>query len=276
MAERVEQEDLNQWYSIDYLEGGVVAFGEPYHAEENFFYLVKGSERDLLIDTGMGIKSLADPLMKTRNSTKEIVVVNTHWHFDHIGGNRNFQEVLVPHNAQEIQGIRHGWTHSMLQRYEFEEGFQQGHPESFNPNVYAIEGYNFIQSILTEGYQIDLGDRHLSVVETPGHSPGSVCLFDEESGALFSSDLIYDGPLYCFEAESSPDQYFESLQKIKRLEPKTIHPGHNHSVNSPALINQAIDLFERSKSQAPDRTEMFQGFPIAVYGNSRLCVKIRS
>jgi len=79
----IETTWVENWYEISQLNNGVVAIGEPKHREEVFCYLVKGRDKDLLIDTGMGVVPITHALEKLRNSSKPLEVVNTHWHFDH-------------------------------------------------------------------------------------------------------------------------------------------------------------------------------------------------
>lgn len=264
---------IGNWYEIHQLEEGVIAIGEPKHQEEVFCYFLKGKDQDLLIDTGMGIVPITNVLEKIRSVTKPLIVVNTHYHFDHIGGNSHFKNVLVPKNRDEVAGMLHGWSQEELAKYGFAKGFHQtdgtnNTPNGFDSSKFVIAPYRNIDPVLINGYQIDLGDRVLEVIETPGHTPGGISLFDTTNGLLFTSDLLYEGPLYSFENESDPKKYLSSLQKIKRkfgTKIKRIHPGHNYPENThePNLLEDAIKLLKMAvKKQAPDDPSL--DFPGAV------------
>lgn len=249
---------VDKWYEVSQLDNGVVAIGEPKHGKEVFCYLVKGKECDLLIDTGMGISPIKPVLEKLRNSAKPLIVANSHWHFDHIGGNSFFENVLVPKNPAEIEGIKKGWTKEELEKYDFFKGFRQNGdstvPANFDPDSFCIPGYRGISPVLEDGYVIDLGDRKIEVVETPGHTLGGVCFFDRSNRLLFTGDMLYEGPLYAFDEESDPDEYLKSLQKLQRKiknEQVTIHPGHNYVENvcEPNLLHEAINLLKMAKEK---------------------------
>jgi glyoxylase-like metal-dependent hydrolase (beta-lactamase superfamily II) len=77
-----------------------------------------------------------------------------------------------------------------------------------------------------EGDVIDLGDRILSVVHLPGHSPGSIALLEEATSTIFTGDALYDGTLYDHLHHSVPEQLCESLLRLKELSIKTVHAGH--------------------------------------------------
>lgn len=251
--EVVNQELLNEWYETHLVGEGIIAIGEPFHEEEVFSYLVIGKDADLLVDTGMGIKPISGTIDKIRNKNKPIMVINTHGHFDHIGGNRHFNEVLIPNHPWEITTILNGYENISLENYGVLTGFWKGMPEMFDSSRLTIPPFYRIKPLLEEGYKFDLGDRKLSVIETPGHTPSGISLFDEKTGHLFTSDLLYQGPLYSFLTESSPKDYYLSLQKIKRMGDSitSIHPGHNYPNAQMSLIDFALECFDMFLENKP-------------------------
>ncbi len=254
----VSGEQLRRWYETEEVADGVWAIGEPFHDEEVFSYLVLGAKRDLLFDTGMGVKPIKPEIEKIRDGRKELVVVNSHSHFDHIGGNSEFELVLTPGSDWEIENIRRGWGIKALEEYGFASGFTYGVPEGVEPSGLRIGGYFHGEPVLGEGSVLDLGNRQLKIIETPGHTPGGICLWDEGNRALFSSDLVYDGPLYCFADESNLNKYWNSLVKLQYLVSNgaVVFPGHNYSRNEADLVGKALGLFERClRGDSPDSSE---------------------
>lgn len=253
------EKEIEDWYDFakaDEIKNGVVWINEPHHFEDVYSYLVQGKNKDLLIDTGMGIKPIYPLLEQIRDPLKELLVANTHWHFDHIGGNYEFEEVFIPDNQSEKDGVNGGWTKQMMDEYYFSDGFGHNkntrpYPSTFNLKNFSIKGYSNVKPLPG---QFDLGNRIIRVINTPGHTQGSISFFDETYGLLFPGDTLYEGPLYIFDdKESSPDQYLTSLLEISKLPIKIIHPGHNHSdtKNFPNLIPEVIDLLFRAKNKEP-------------------------
>lgn len=249
---------IENWYEVNELDNCVTAIGEPKHQEEVFCYLIKGRDKDLLIDTGMGIVPIKSVLEKVRNSSKPLVVANTHWHFDHVGGNKYFDKILVPKNIEEVAGLLKGWSPEDLAKYGFAAGFRQSDgtdntPVNFDAKKFSIAPCRNIDPVLKNGFKIDLGERDIFVIETPGHTPGGVCFYDKSNGLLFTGDTLYEGPLYAFDNESDPDLYLTSLRKIKRMigGKFILHPGHNYPENypEPNLLNEAIKLLIMAKDK---------------------------
>ncbi len=262
MLETINSTDTispKNWYELENVGMGITAIREPHHFEDVISYLVTGSKRDLLIDTGMGIVPISNALTNARGGEKEIVVVNTHAHFDHIGGNGEFDYALITPNWWETLHLISGWTLAEMEKYGVSQGFKKT-PEGFNTESYSVPPYDRFLPVLEDGYEIDLGDRVVTIIETPGHTPGGVSLIDRSSGDLFTSDLLYEGPLYAFESESNVNQYLKSLRKLRGEKILSIHPGHNYSENSdePNLLEDAIDLFERAvRHDKPDHDGEF-------------------
>jgi len=245
------QEEIDNWFDYakpNEVKDGVIWINEPHHFEDVYAFLIEGSSQDLLIDTGMGINPIKPLLDNIRGDSKPLMVANTHWHFDHVGGNKEFDKVFVPFRAHEVYGIKKGWSNSELSKYFFADGFWHGFPLNFDKDNFSILGYEKAHFL---PQKIDLGNRTIQTIYTPGHTSGSVSFFDETNGLLFTGDLLYEGPLYAFEEESDPNHYLDSLITISNLPIRRIHPGHNHSDTSgfPDLIGEAISLFERAKNK---------------------------
>lgn len=245
------QKEIDIWFDCakaDEIKDGVIWINEPHHFEDVYAFLIQGSTSDLLVDTGMGIAPIRPLLDKIRDVSKPLVVANTHWHFDHIGGNKEFEKVYIPFRSQEVYGIKKGWTKKEISKYFFSDGFWHGTPSGFDKENFSVPDYQKTDFLPNN---INLGDRTIQTIYTPGHTSGSVSFYDQTNGILFTGDLLYEGPLYAFEEESNPDHYLQSLINMSNLFIKRIHPGHDHSDTSsfPNLINEAILLFERAKNK---------------------------
>ena len=95
---------------------------------------------------------------------------------------------------------------------------------------------------VSEGDVIDLGDRVLQTLHLPGHSPGSIGLWEANSGLLFTGDAIYDGTLYDHLYHSVPETLCESLRRLRELPVSTVHAGHYQSFDG-ARMQTVIDEY---------------------------------
>ena len=92
---------------------------------------------------------------------------------------------------------------------------------------------------LVEGDKIDLGDRHFEILHLPGHSHGSIGLWDAISGVLFSGDAIYDGPLIDVLPESDIEVYIRTMKRLRELPVSAVHAGHEPSFGRERLVELA-------------------------------------
>jgi glyoxylase-like metal-dependent hydrolase (beta-lactamase superfamily II) len=91
-------------------------------------------------------------------------------------------------------------------------------------------------TLLADGDRIDLGDRAFTVLHTPGHTAGSASLFDEHDGTLFTGDAVYvDAPIDWVDA----DAMAASLRRLRGLEARIVHAGHERSFDGEELRTTA-------------------------------------
>ena len=89
---------MGNWFTVEKIDNGTYAISEYKHWEETHCYLLCGTEKAVLIDTGLGvanIKAVVDSL-----TTLPITVITTHVHWDHIGGHGYFDNIAV-HEMEE-------------------------------------------------------------------------------------------------------------------------------------------------------------------------------
>ena len=100
--------------------------------------------------------------------------------------------------------------------------------------------------VYKDGDKLKVGDRRLTVLHTPGHSPGSICLWEEGRGLLFSGDTIYDDPIYAHLPHSNFDDYVQSLSTLCSLVPKIkkVFPSHGQTPLEPMIILRIAQAFQ--------------------------------
>lgn len=182
---------------------------------KTIMYVYEGEKRVLLLDTGFGLTNLKE-LVNTLCPGKEIIVVNSHGHSDHNSGNNQFDKVYV------------GSMDEPNSHTEITEGTKTRLMQNFittNPRAAGIEAENWypgpakkIVSLIDEDV-IDLGGICLEVLETPGHSMGSICLFDRENGYLFTGDLMLTWEVWGqLPSSTSLNVYSHSLDRLAQLQ----------------------------------------------------------
>ncbi len=182
---------------------------------------VRGRDRDLLFDTGLG----AVPLRRNVALLAErpVLCVASHAHFDHIGSHHEFADRGI-HAAEAgiLADPRNAWT--LADRYATEEMFE-ALPEFWDTARYAVRPAPATR-LLHAGDVIDLGNRAFEVIHTPGHSPGGIALWEGRTGILLSGDIVYDGPLIDDAYHSDAADYHASLRRLAALPAQTVHGGH--------------------------------------------------
>jgi glyoxylase-like metal-dependent hydrolase (beta-lactamase superfamily II) len=241
-----------QWYETIAFADGVTLIHEPWMP--GFFrcnmWHVRGRDRDLLIDTGLGAVPLRRhvPLLNGR----PIVCVLSHSHFDHIGSAHEFEErwihaaeaaILADPQPQKTLFAKYAHDDPAITQQMFLRV-----PEGFHASAHAIKPAPATRR-LDAADRIDLGDRVLRILHTPGHSPGHVALFEERTGILFAQDAVYDGPLVDSCYHSDIDDYLATMALLDQLEPSIVHGGHFASFGATRL-HQLIAAYRSDKARA--------------------------
>lgn len=214
----------DNWFTVEEIDSMTFAISEYGDWEKVHSYLVIGDECAALIDTGIGIGNIKGVVAQI--TALPIKVITTHVHWDHIGNHHLFHEIYV-HELEEdwlIRGIP-GLTIEAIRR-DVMRDIAKPLPEGFKIEDYVLYS-GTPTALLRDADEIDLGNRILTVMHTPGHSPGHLCIYDAERGYLFSGDLIYKGTLFAFYPTTDPLLFVKSVGKISQIEHVTkILPGH--------------------------------------------------
>ena len=211
------------WYETMRMGDDITLIHEPWI--KPFFrcnmWHVRGRDRDLLFDTGLGHFSLRQHVKLV--TEREVSCVASHTHFDHIGCHHEFGHCAVHSSEAEIlKDPRNELT--VADRYANEDMFD-ALPEGWSTSAYRVKSAT-PERVLEHGDNVDLGDRVFEVVHTPGHSPGGIGLFERKTGIFLSGDVIYDGPLIDDAYHSNVDDYLATVQRIKSLPVSIVHGGH--------------------------------------------------
>ncbi len=234
---------MEHWFEVEKIDEETYVISEYGHWEKVHSYLLIGKEAAILIDTGLGIGNIKDEVDKLTDLP--VIVVTTHVHWDHIGGHALFHKICV--HKDDAEWLKNGIPVPLSATLEniMAEPFSRKPPMDFNIDNYKIYTGEPTK-ILNDNDVIDIGSRKIRVIHTPGHSPGHICLFEDEKGYLFTGDLVYKGTLYAFYPSTDPMLFKQSIDKISRLKGITkILPGHND-------LNLQVELISNIKNAFKD------------------------
>jgi len=253
---------LDPWFEVYEVSDGVLAIVEPFHFEETISFLVTGSERAVLIDTGMGVGDIRAEA--ERLTCLPITVINTHWHYDHIGGNYQFKDVWAYDNDFEVGKIERGMTVEEASPRMAPERICAPLPAGFDPRAYEIRRCTVTRR-LKHLEQVDLGQRSLVIHHTPGHSPGGICLYDTRDRILFTGDTYYPGTMYANLERGDFEVFFSSMKYLASLvkDVSLLATAHNECKVPAAEILDALEGFEqisagKARYTVSDWTRMYK------------------
>jgi len=215
---------------------------------------VKGRNFDLVVDTGMGLDPLKQWVMQ--DTDRPIKAVVTHSHFDHAGCLHEF-DVRMGHSAESDILARPcdnptvftgAWTRIAIVDLN-------QHP-SYSADTYSVKAAE-LTHLIDEGDVIDLGDKVFQVLHLPGHSPGSIGLWNAKNKTLFSGDALYDGELLDTLYHSDKQIYLQTLARIETLGADVFHAGHYPSFGA-ARMREMINRYRRGENRLGEVEQWFE------------------
>jgi glyoxylase-like metal-dependent hydrolase (beta-lactamase superfamily II) len=244
-----------RWFELKRISDDITLLWEPHVVPLmrcNIWH-IRGRDRDLMIDTGMGIASLREAARHLLQ--KKVTAVATHTHADHIGGHHEFEHTLVHElEADNLRAPRERGTllasvlgDAAIRRfhevgYPFDGDLITALPDAdYQMSTYHVRAAT-VSEIVKEGSVVDLGDRHFEVLHLPGHSPGSIGLWEAATGTLFSGDAIYDGPLLDEIGGADIPMYVQTMKRLRELPVQVVHAGHDPSFGRARLV-ELVDAY---------------------------------
>ena len=215
----------NEWFEIIkhkedlYVIREKLAEIDPrYNSYYTNLFLLLGSKTALLIDTGAGLYPLK-PIINDLIGKRNLKVLNTHCHWDHVGSNHEFDEIFI----HEIEKL----TISRPTNVSILSTSPKDVAKRYKKYNYSLLPASSVKP-LKDGEIIDLGNITLEVIHTPGHSPGSICLLSNRN-ELFTGDTAHYGTPYLPKKKLLPE-YLSILSKLINLceekESIEIYPSH--------------------------------------------------
>lgn len=246
-----------KWFEFQRIDDDITLIWEP-HVDPlircNIWH-VRGGDRDMLVDTGLGMASLKEAARHLFG--KQLTAIATHAHYDHVGGFHEFPDRVI-HGAEAAK-VAAGFSASLYggakddailasiraAGYAVPEELFTAVPDAaYDPKAYGVAAAPATRTI-DEGDVIDLGGRRFEVLHLPGHSPGSIGLWEADSGVLFSGDAIYDGPLLDEIDGAHIPTYVHTMKRLRELPVQVVHAGHDPSFGRARLIELCDAYLEK-------------------------------
>ncbi|MBS0374623.1 MAG: MBL fold metallo-hydrolase [Proteobacteria bacterium] len=252
----------DDYYAVADLGAGDFAIAEPRYGQCNVSYLLAGTERALLFDSGPGIRDLR-PLAR-KLTRLPILALPSHLHFDHVGNLGRFDAVLLP----DLPALR-----TQAQDGEIRLGREQflGFVEGFPRPAFRVTRW------VSPGAEIDLGGRRVTMLSVPGHTPDSVVILDRSRNHLYAGDFIYPSSIYAQLPGADLATYAASARRLLEvLDPSTaVYGAHGCDklplVDLPVLGRGDLADLARALEQA-DRGGYgaWSGYPRRIPVNARM------
>ena len=229
------------WFEVYKPAPGVYAIYEPHQAEEVISYLVVGTKQAVLFDTGMGIGNIRK--LTAELTARPVVVINSHTHNDHVGG--NWQFTFIYGMDTDFTRANAKGSSADAQAEIAPDQLCGDLPKGFNRQTYATKPWK-ISHFVQDGFKINLGGRTLEVLSTPGHTPDAICLIDRANGLLFTGDTYYPAPIWLYRPETDLDAYVASVKRLAAMAPqlKLVLGAHNVPVAQPSVLPKLVEAIE--------------------------------
>lgn len=236
----------SDWFEVYRVDPGVFAIYEPYQFQEVISYLVLGSDRALLFDSGLGIGKIAEVVAEL--TPLPVMVLNSHTHYDHVGGNADFAELLALDTPFTRKNLA-GFPHELLAGEVAAASLCRPLPAGTDSATFRTRAWT--PSVwIRDGDRLELGGRSLEIIAVPGHTPDALALYDAKAGLLFTGDTYYEGPIWLYVPETDLDAYQRSIERLLPLVPslRKLLSAHNQAVADPHRLLAVRDAMRRVRA----------------------------
>ena len=233
------------WFEVYKIAPHTFAIYEPHQSEETISYLIVGDRKALLFDTGMGIGDLRKTTSELTNLP--IIVLNSHTHNDHVGGNWQFETIYSMNTDFTRANARGSRDDAQAEIAPAEICGKL--PADFDRTTYVTRPWK-ITAYVPRGDRIDLGGRSIEVIATPGHTPDAISLLDRANKLLFTGDTYYPATIWLYRPETDLNAYAESIQHLAALSTQVniVLGAHNIPVAKPEVLQQLVIAFAAVRS----------------------------
>lgn len=233
-ADLARIESPNDWFELYQVAEGVTAIYEPYQWQEVISYLIEGDDQALLFDTGNGIADIAALVVGLTD--KPISIINSHSHYDHVGGNHAFEKIYAM-DTPFTRAREAGHDNGVIGIEVSKQALCRPLPTGVTEKNHVGRPYK-VSNFIRDGFEIDLGNRRLEVMHVPGHTPDAIVLLDRNAGLMWTGDSYYSGPIWLFAPETDLDAFEQSVQKLANEAPNLIAllPAHNVPIVEPSVL----------------------------------------
>lgn len=243
-------EQSQPWFEVYEIRPEVYAIYEPGQFEEVISYLIVGNERALLFDTGLGIGDIRQLVGELTD--REVFVLNSHTHYDHVGGNHAFDRVYGT-DLEYTQVNARGRSHVEVAEFVGDGWIWMETPESFSASTYVSAPFT-VTDIVSDGQVLDLGGVELEILLTPGHAPDALCLLDRQRRLIFTGDTFYPATLYAHLPGSTFDEYAATAERLAGLADAVdlVLPAHNEPTMPARDLVALRDAFAAVRDPSTD------------------------
>ena len=212
------------WFSIEACDNDILLLREsyidPYSVGD--IWIVRGRDRDLVIDSGSGMVSPVSLIETIAN--KPLTAVALNHSYDHAGAWHGFSDRAC-HPVDALDLAKMNLEDAEVSRYLTESRLWALPSAGYQLSDYSLTPAEPTQ-LVNEGDVFDLGNRSLEVMHVPGRGQGGLAIWESATGSLFTSDMLYDGDHGLAWPPSEPRAYCASLRRFRELPVECVYPGH--------------------------------------------------
>lgn len=243
----------SDWFTVYRVEPDVYALVEARQFQEAISYLIVGSKRALLFDTGIGLVPMRPVIEKL--TSLPVTVLNSHTHFDHVGANAEFTDIIGMDTPFTRENER-GRPHSAVAEEVAAGSFCGSPPASADTAAFRARAFAITRRV-ADGDTIDLGNRKLVVLGAPGHTPDAIALHDPARGLLWTGDSYYDSIIWLFSPGTDVAAYEQSMARLATLVPRLrrLLPAHNTATAEPSRITAVLTGVRTMRAGGGVRTD---------------------